>query len=78
MENARTAEEKYMIKIYTSSICPKCNIIKTKMKSKGIEYEEINDELIMEQKGFVFLPVLEVDNEIISSFTEINNYINNR
>jgi hypothetical protein len=48
------------------------------MKSKGIEYEEINDELIMEQKGFVFLPVLEVDNEIISSFAEINNYINNR
>ena len=67
-----------MIKIYTSLICPKCNIIKSKMKTKGIEYEEINDENILEQKGFTFLPVLEDDGKVITSFTEINNYINSR
>ena len=66
-----------MIKLYTLPICPKCSLIKTKLSNKGIPFEEIQDEALMEEKGFMYLPVLEKDNgEIISSFSEINKFVN--
>lgn len=68
-----------MIKIYTLPLCPKCNIIKEKMKSKNILFEEISEEKIIEEKGFVFLPVIETkEGDLITSFSEINKYINDR
>ena len=67
-----------MIKIYSLPICPKCDLIKAKMKNKNIPFEEIIDQDIMKEKGFLLLPVLETEERIITSFSEINKYINDR
>lgn len=67
-----------MIKIYSLPVCPKCDLIKAKMKNKNIPFEEITDQDIMKEKGFLLLPVLETEERIITSFSEINKYINNR
>lgn len=44
-----------------STHCPKCHVLETKLKQKNINYEEVNDMSIMQEKGFEYVPVLEVD-----------------
>lgn len=44
-----------------STGCPRCNVLKTKLKNKDILFEEVNDEDIMINKGFDSVPILEVD-----------------
>lgn len=44
-----------------STNCPKCNVLKKKMKQKNISYEEVNDIEKMKEKGYLSVPVLEVD-----------------
>ena len=48
------------IVLYTTG-CPKCHVLETKLKQKNISYTEVNDVKIMQDKGFEFVPVLEVD-----------------
>lgn len=59
-----------------STHCPKCEILATKLKSKDVDYEEVNDTDIMLSKGFMQLPMLEVDGKLMN-FVEANNWINN-
>ena len=66
-----------MIVLY-SNHCPKCGIIKDKLDAKKIEYTLFDDEKILIEKGFDFMPVLEVDGTTLESMTDINNFINNR
>ncbi len=47
--------------ILYSTHCPKCNVLEKKLKQKNIPYEEINDIEIMKEKGYLTVPVLEVD-----------------
>lgn len=49
-----------MVILY-STHCPKCNVLEKKLKQKNISYEEVNDIEIMEEKGYLTIPVLEVD-----------------
>ena len=44
-----------------STHCPKCNVLETKLKQKGIKFEENNNVELMVEKGFIMAPVLEVD-----------------
>lgn len=44
-----------------STHCPKCNVLEKKLKQKNIQYEEVNDIEIMKEKGYLTVPVLEVD-----------------
>lgn len=60
-----------------STGCPRCNVLKKKLQQKDIEYTEINDISIMESKGYLSVPVLEVDN-ISMNFKEANEWINNQ
>lgn len=62
--------------LYTT-FCPKCKVLETKLKQKGIEYKEITDIDIMTEKGFMSVPMLEVDN-FVMNFTEANTWINER
>ena len=62
--------------LYTT-FCPKCRVIETKLKQKGIKYKEITDIDIMTEKGFMSVPMLEVDN-FVMNFTEANTWINER
>lgn len=66
--------EKSIMKLYTTH-CPKCMVLESKLKDKGIEYEEITDVDVMLEKGFQQAPVLEVDGEIMD-FPTANKYIN--
>ena len=48
-----------------STGCPKCKILKSKLDSKNIKYETISDVDLMQEKGFMSLPMLEVDNNLM-------------
>lgn len=54
---------------FYSTNCPKCKVLMTKMKQKGIEYDEINDVDLMVKKGIKSAPCLEINGEILD-FTE--------
>lgn len=53
-----------MIILYTIH-CPACNVLKKKLDSKGIEYEEITDKQVMLDKGFTSMPMLEIDGQVL-------------
>lgn len=47
--------------ILYSTGCPKCIILKKKMDEKNIEYDIVSDVDLMQEKGFMSLPMLEVN-----------------
>lgn len=59
-----------------STHCPKCNVLEKKLKQKDISYEEINDIGIMKEKGYLSVPVLEVDG-VSMDFKAASDWINN-
>ena len=63
------------IKLYTTH-CPKCNVLESKLKNKNINYIEITDTNIIIKKGYMSVPILEVDDKIMN-FTDANTWINN-
>ena len=60
-----------------SNHCPKCNVLTQKLKNAGINFDEINDIDIMISKGFMSMPMLEVDDKVMN-FIEANTWINER
>ena len=50
--------------LYTTN-CPRCNVLKKKLDMAEIEYEICDDEDLMEQKGFMSAPMLEVDGVVM-------------
>lgn len=61
--------------ILYSTGCPKCKVLETKLNSKNIKYNLIDDEGLMVEKGFMSAPMLEVDGKIMN-FVDANNWIN--
>lgn len=57
-----------------STHCPKCNVLKTKLEQKNINFKENNDVKLMMQKGFTSAPMLEIDN-VIYDFKEAVKWI---
>lgn len=51
--------------ILYSTGCPKCSILKKKMDEKNIEYDIVSDVDLMQANGFMNLPMLEVDDNIM-------------
>lgn len=62
--------------ILHSTGCPKCEVLKKKLKAKNIEYVENNNVEDMESLGIDQVPVLSVDGNLMG-FAEANNWINN-
>lgn len=65
------------VKIYTTPICPFCLAVKEFLKSKGIQFEEIdvskNEEAakeMIEKSGQMGVPVVEIDGEIVVGFNK--------
>jgi hypothetical protein len=52
-------------------------VLEKKLKQKNIEFLEVNDIKIMEEKGFMSAPMLEVDGVVMSYRTAIQ-WINNQ
>lgn len=65
------------MKLYSTE-CPKCKILEKKLLNKNISFEKITDFDYneMKEKGFNFVPILEIDNGILMNFSDANNYIN--
>lgn len=61
--------------ILYSTGCPRCNVLKSKMNSKGIQYIENSDTEEMLRKGFTQVPVLEADGKFMD-FAEANEWVN--
>lgn len=58
-----------------STHCPRCNVLEKKLQQKNISYEEINDVEIMKKKGYLSVPVLEVDDKSMN-FKQAVDWIN--
>ena len=65
-----------MVKIYTLDTCPKCKILKEKLNSKNISYEEVTDVDIMISLNISSVPVLELEDGSYLNFSEANKWIN--
>lgn len=61
--------------LYSKDNCPRCDMLKSKLNAKGIEFEEVKDINVIESLGIDFLPVLDVDGELME-LSKANNYIN--
>ena len=46
-----------------STHCPRCNVLEEKLEDEDIEYTIVEDQSIMQEKGFMSAPMLEVDGE---------------
>lgn len=57
-----------------STGCPKCQVLKKKLDAAGINYTIESDIEIMKDKGFLQVPILEVDGKYMN-FTEANKWI---
>lgn len=67
-----------MIKLYTSTTCPKCVFIKGRLNSTGVEHEVVNiDEVpeartMLQEKGLLKLPIMNYDGALILDPAEMN------
>ena len=59
------------VKLYTTG-CPKCKVLATKLDTKSINYEVVDDEQVMIDKGFMEAPMLEVDGSVMNFSAAIN------
>ena len=60
-----------------STKCPRCNVLEKKLQQKNISYEEVNDVEIMKEKGYLTVPILEVDGTSMD-FKAANDWINSQ
>ena len=60
--------------LYTTD-CPRCKVLEAKLNAKDIIYDICSDVSIMEEKGFMEAPKLEVNGKILD-FKEAVDYIN--
>lgn len=65
-----------MVKIYTTG-CPRCQVLEDKLEDAGIKFEKEEDVGIMLNKGFVSVPILEVDGKVMN-YKEAFNWITDR
>lgn len=65
-----------MITVYTKENCPKCKILKQKLKQKGVEYKEESNVDLLLAMGIDFLPVLQVDDESLLNYKQAVEYVN--
>lgn len=60
-----------------STHCPKCNVLEKKLKQNNIPYKKINDIDIMKKKGYLSVPILEIDG-VSMDFKTSSEWINSQ
>ena len=58
-----------------STGCPKCKVLEAKLNMKEIGYNVVTDVSVMESKGFMSVPMLEINGEVMD-FKKANDWIN--
>ena len=66
-----------MITLYSPG-CHKCNVLKTKLKAKGLEFNEVNNVEEMQSLGISQVPMLRVDDGDLMTFVQANSWINHQ
>lgn len=61
--------------IFYSTHCPRCNVLETKLKQKGIEFIENNDVEEMKALGLQSAPALKVEDKVMD-FGDAIHWIN--
>ena len=61
--------------IMYSTHCPRCAVLEAKLKQKGIQYKEIDNEDEMSKLNIMSVPVLKVDNQLLG-FTNAVKWVN--
>ena len=51
--------------ILYSTHCPKCTILEKKLLNANIDFHTVTDVEIIKNKGYMSVPVLEVDGEVM-------------
>lgn len=64
-----------MVTLYTTH-CPRCQVLAAKMDNAGIKYEVCDNVDVMTQKGFMSVPLLEIDEKVLQ-FKEAIDWVNN-
>ena len=72
------------VKLYTSSICPHCTVVREFLKKNGIEFDEYDveddeeqwKEALSKTKGLDVVPVVDIDGEVF--FGEFNEELERR
>ena len=64
------------VTLYTTH-CPKCRVLEAKLNSKNVDFNIIDNEELMIEKGFQSAPMLEVDDNIMN-FGEAIKWVNNQ
>ena len=67
-----------MVKIYTTETCPRCKVLKIKLDSKDIDYDEITDTEEIKKLGILSVPYMQVDEGELMDFATANSWINNQ
>lgn len=65
-----------VITLYSTG-CPKCHVLEAKLKQKNINYDLCTDVDVMQSKGMMSAPALEVDGNLMdfgSAVKWVNNY----
>lgn len=60
---------------FYSTHCPKCLVLEKKLQQKNITYDEVNDVDVMTAKGYMTVPMLEVDG-VSLDFKKANDWLN--
>lgn len=58
-----------------STNCPLCKVLKTKLDEKKYTYTIISDEQTIIEKGFMSVPILEID-DLIMTYNEAIKWLN--
>lgn len=62
------------IVLYTTN-CPKCCVLEKKLSASGIEFETVDNVDVMQKKGFLSAPMLEVNGKALD-FKEAIDWVN--
>lgn len=62
--------------ILYSTGCVKCKALEAKLKTKKIEYDEVTDSNIIIGMGFMSVPMLEVDGNVMT-YEQANEWLKN-
>lgn len=60
---------------FFSTHCPKCLVLEKKLQQKNVTYDEVNDVDVMTAKGYMSVPMLEVDG-VSLDFKKANDWLN--
>lgn len=65
------------VKVYSTTVCPYCIMVKTFLKQHNVQFEEVNVQEdqnaakeMVEKSGQMGVPVLDIDGKIIVGFNK--------